>query len=95
MQERASIIEEFSKQMTTTSRDLQLTQANAVKSVAEINEQAIAEVAQITADAERKNQEVRAETLMTKTADEAKGNSECKMITCEAENSAGQMLAAK
>lgn len=95
MQERASIIEEFSKQMTTTSRDLQLTQANAVKSVAEINEQAIAEVAQITADAERKNQEVRAETLMTKTADEAKGNSECKMITVEAENSAGQMLAAK
>ena len=81
--------------MTTTSRDLQLTQANAIKSVAEINEQATAEVAQITAEAERKNQEVRAETLITKTTDEAKGNCECRTITVEAENSAGQMLAAK
>lgn len=39
-QERDSIAEEFSKQMTLTSRDLETIRANAVKSVAEINEQA-------------------------------------------------------
>ena len=52
-QERDSIAEEFSKQMTMTSRDLEVIRANAIKSVAEINEQAKAETAQIEAEAER------------------------------------------
>lgn len=37
-QERDSISEEFSKQVTITSRDLETIRANAEKSVAEINE---------------------------------------------------------
>ena len=54
-QERDSINEDFQKQLTLTSRDLQVIRANATKSVAEINEQAKAEVAQIDANASLKN----------------------------------------
>lgn len=94
-QERDSIAEEFSKQMTMTSRDLEVIRANAVKSVAEINEQAKAETAQIEAEAERKNQEVRADTLITKAVDETKGQCEAKLISVEAANTAGKLMAAK
>lgn len=94
-QERDSIAEEFSKQMTMTSRDLEVIRANAVKSVAEINEQAKAETAQIEAKAELKNQEIRADTLITKTVDETKGRCEAQLIGVEAENNANKMIAAK
>ena len=94
-QERDSIAEEFSKQMTMTGRDLEVIRANAVKSVAEINEQAKAETAQIDAKAELKNQEIRADTLITKTVDETKGRCEAQLIAVEAENNANKMIAAK
>lgn len=49
---RDSVNEDFSKQITLTSRELEVVRANAFKSVAEINAQSKAEQAQIKADAE-------------------------------------------
>ena len=51
-EQRDSINEDFSKQITLETRELEVIRANAKKSVAEINATAIAEQAQITADSE-------------------------------------------
>lgn len=48
---RDSVNEDFSKQITLTSRELDVVRANANKSVAEIKATSVAEVAQINADA--------------------------------------------
>lgn len=50
-EQRDSINEDFSKQITLETRELEVIRANAQKSVAEINASATAEQAQITADA--------------------------------------------
>ena len=55
-EQRDSINEDFSKQLTLKKRELETIRANAKKSVAEINAQAMAEVAQIQADSELKNE---------------------------------------
>lgn len=51
-EQRDSINEDFSKQITLETRELEIIRANAKKSVSEINATAIAEQAQITADSE-------------------------------------------
>jgi len=51
-EQRDSINEDFSKQITLETRELEVIRANAKKSVAEINATAIADQAQITADSE-------------------------------------------
>jgi hypothetical protein len=51
-EQRDSINEDFSKQITLETRELEVIRANAKKSVSEINATAIAEQAQITADSE-------------------------------------------
>ena len=57
-EQRDSINEDFSKEMTLKTRELELVRANAKKSVAEINERAHAEVAEIKANADLKNEEI-------------------------------------
>lgn len=81
--------------MTLTSRDLELIRANATKSVAEINEKAIAETAQIEAVADLKNQVIRAETLITKTVEETKGKCEAQMVEIRADKTSKKLIAAK
>jgi len=49
---RDSVNEDFSKQITLTSRELEVVRANAQKAVAEINAGSKAETAQIRADAD-------------------------------------------
>lgn len=73
---RDSINEDFSKQITLASRDLEVVRANAKKSVAEINANSKAEQAQITADSELQNETIKGETLVTKTVDETRGKCE-------------------
>ena len=55
--------------MTLEARELEVIRANASKSVAEINATAIAEQAQIQAESELKNEQIKGDTLVTKTTD--------------------------
>jgi hypothetical protein len=75
-EQRDSINEDFSKQITLETRELEVIRANAKKSVAEINASSTAEQAQITAEAELKNEQIKGDTLVTKTRDETKGKCE-------------------
>uniref|UniRef100_A0A7S3CTC4 Band 7 domain-containing protein n=1 Tax=Strombidium rassoulzadegani TaxID=1082188 RepID=A0A7S3CTC4_9SPIT len=94
-EQRDSINEDFSKQVTLTNRELQIVKANAVKSVAEINAQSKAEQAQIRADADLKNETIKGDTFMTKTVDETKGTCEAEMIKVDAKNQCSKSIAAK
>jgi hypothetical protein len=75
-EQRDSIQEDFSKTITLNRRELEIVQANAKKSVAEINEQSKAEQAQIEANADLQKEEINGDTLITKTRDEVKGTTE-------------------
>ena len=94
-EQRDSINEDFSKQLTLKKRELEIIRANAKKSVAEINAQAMAEVAQIQADSELKNEQIKGETLVTKTIDETKGQCEAEITEIEAKNDSSKKIAAK
>ena len=63
--------------------------------MAEINASAVAERAQITADAELKNEQIKGDTLIAKTRDETKGTCEAKIITVEAKNTCNKNIANK
>lgn len=94
-EQRDSIKEDFSKQLVLTRRELKIIQANAKKQVAEIRAQAKAEVSQIDADADLKNEQIKGETLITKTQDETKGECEAQLIEVEAQNECNMKIAAK
>ena len=94
-EERDTINEGFTKQLTLESRELEVIRANATKSVAEINASSIAEQAQITAESELKNEEIKGDTLVTKTRDETKGKCEAQMIQVEAKNTCNKKIAGK
>jgi hypothetical protein len=68
-EQRDSIKEDFSKQLTLSERELQIIRANATKSVAEIKFQGSAEQAQIQAEAELTEQQISGATLVTKSRD--------------------------
>lgn len=94
-EQRDSINEDFSKQITLNRRELEVVRANAKKAVAEINAQADAEQAQIQADSELKNETIKGETLVTKTRDETKGQCEAELIEIEAKNTCNKKIASK
>lgn len=94
-EQRDSINEDFSKQMTLSNRELELVRANADKSVAEINAQAAAEQAQIEADAQLTNEQIKGDTLVTKTRDETQGQCDAELITVQAKNTSNKKIAAK
>lgn len=94
-EERDSINEGFTKQLTLESRELEVIRANASKSVAEINASSVAEQAQITAESELKNEQIKGDTLVTKTRDETKGKCEAQIIQVDAKNECNQKIAAK
>ena len=81
--------------MTLKKRDLELVQAKAKKSVAEINAQAQAEQAKIEADAQLKVEEIKGETLITKTKQQTKGECDAELITVKATNESHKKIAAK
>lgn len=92
-EQRDSINEDFSKQITLNRRELETVRANAKKAVAEINAQADAQQAQIQADSELRNETIKGETLVTKTRDETKGKCEAEMIEVEAKNTCNKKIA--
>lgn len=94
-EQRDSIKEDFSKQITLNRRELEIVQAQAKKSVAEINEQSKAEQAQIKANAELKKEEILGETIIVKTRDEVKGRTEAEMIEIQAKNQSNIKIAEK
>lgn len=94
-EQRDSINEDFSKQITLETRELEVIRANARKSVAEINATGTAEQAQITADSELKNEQIKGDTLVTKTRDETKGTCEARVIQVEAKNTCNKNIAKK
>ena len=92
---RDSVNEDFSKQITLTSRELEVVRANASKAVAEINAQSKAETAQIRADADLQDATIKGETLVTKTKDETKGQCEAQMVHIDSVNTCNKQIAAK
>jgi hypothetical protein len=76
-------------------RELEIIRANASKSVAEISSTATAEQAQITADAELKNEEIRGETLVMKLREETIGTTEALKLANDAKNSSSLLISAK
>lgn len=94
-EQRDSINEDFSKQMTLSTRELELVRANAKKSVAEINAQASAEQAQIEADAQLTNEQIKGDTLITKTRDETLGQCDAELIEVKAKNESNKKIAGK
>ena len=94
-EERDSIDEDFAQKITLTRRELEITHANAKKSVAEINAQSKAEQAQIKADADLKNEQIKGETFVTKTIEETKGSAEAEMVLVEAKNECNKAIAQK
>jgi hypothetical protein len=94
-EQRDSINEDFSKQITLTTRELQIVQANAKKSVAEINAHAKAEQSQISATADLENEIIVGDTLITKAVENTKGKCEASMIDAETENKCNLILAQK
>ena len=94
-EQRDSIKEDFSKQLVLTKRELKVIQANAKKQVAEIKAQGEAEKSQIDADADLKYEQVKGETLITKTQDATKGECEAKLIEVEAKNECSTKIASK
>ena len=89
---RDNINEDFAKQVTLKNRDLELVQAKAKKSVAEINANAKAEMAQIEADAQLKVEEIKGETLVTKTKEQTKGECDAELIEVKAKNESQKKL---
>ena len=92
-EQRDSINEDFSKQITLNRRELETVRANAKKAVAEIDAQADAQQAQIRADSELQNETIKGETLVTKTRDETKGQCEAEMIEVESKNACNKKIA--
>ena len=92
-EQRDSINEDFSKQITLNRRELETVRANAKKAVAEIDAQADAQQAQIVADSELQNETIKGETLVTKTRDETTGQCEAEMIEVESKNSCNKKIA--
>lgn len=94
-EQRDSIKEDFQKQITLNNRELEVIRANAQKSVAEIKAHGIAEQAQIEAESEMKLEEIKGDTLVTKSRDEANGQAEAALLGVEAKNECNMKLAAK
>ena len=92
-EQRDSINEDFSKQITLNRRELETVRANAKKAVAEIDAQADAQQAQIRADSELQNETIKGETLVTKTRDETTGQCEAEMIEVESKNACNKKIA--
>jgi len=81
--------------MTLKARDLELVQAKAKKSVAEINATAKAEQAKIEADSNLKVEEIKGDTLVTKTKEQTKGECDAELIEVKARNESQKKIAAK
>ena len=81
--------------MTLKNRDLEMVQAKSRKSVAELNANAKAEQAQIDANAQLKVEEIKGETLVTKTQAETKGSCDAELISVKATNESQKKIAAK
>jgi regulator of protease activity HflC (stomatin/prohibitin superfamily) len=94
-EQRDSIKEDFSKQITLNRRELEVIQAEAKKSVAEIHQQSKAEQGQIEANAELSKEEIAGDTLITKTRDETLGTTEAELIQIQAKNESNVKIANK
>lgn len=94
-EQRDSLKEDFQKELTLRKRELQLTRANAEKSVAEINAHGTADQARITAESELQLEVIQGDTLVTKARDEARGQAEAELLEVSAKNECNMKIAAK
>jgi regulator of protease activity HflC (stomatin/prohibitin superfamily) len=94
-EQRDSLKEDFSREVTHTQRELEIVRASAQKSVAEIKAQAKAEQAHIQADAELQEQIIVGDTLVTKSKDETNGLMEAELVEVGAKNDANKKIASK
>lgn len=94
-EQRDSINEDFSKTLVLEKRELEVIRANAQKSVAEIKGTGEAEQAQILAESELKNEQIKGDTLMIKYRDTTIGETEAIKIKNEAKNVCNKNLSAK
>ena len=94
-EQRDSIKEDFSKQITLQRRELEVIRANSSKAVMETNAQGNAEQAQIIANADLSKEEINGDTLVTKTVNEARGKVEAELIEVEAKNTSNKKIAEK
>ena len=94
-EQRDSIKEDFSKQITLTQRELKIIRGNAKKTVAELNETSNADEAIIIAEAELKKAVIEGDTLVLESTDVAKGRSEASLVEIEAKNTCDKMMASK
>lgn len=94
-EQRDSINEDFSKNLVLEKRELEVIRANSRKSVAEIKAAAVAEQAQILAESELKNEEIKGETLIIKYKDSTIGETLATRIGVDAKNTSNKNIAAK
>ena len=94
-EQRDSLKEDFSKQITVNRRELEVVRANAKKAVAEINARSMAEQDSIEAEAALKKEIINGDTLITKTRDETLGKTEAEQIEITAKNESNKKIAAK
>ena len=94
-EQRDSLKEDFSKQITINKRELEIVRAMAKKSVSEINATAKAEQANIQAEADLQKENINGETLVTKTRDETLGLAEASRIEIQAKNESNKKIAQK
>ena len=94
-EQRDSINEDFSKTLVLEKRELEVIRANAQKSVAEIKGTGEAEQAQILAESELKNEQIKGDTLIIKYRDTTIGETEAIKIKNEAKNVCNKNLSAK
>ena len=94
-EQRDSINEDFSKNMVLEARELEIIRANKDKSVAEIKATGTAEEANILAESELKNEQIKGETLVIKFRDTTLGETEAIKIKTEAKNTCSKNVAEK
>ena len=94
-EQRDSLKEDFSKQITVAKRELEVVRANAKKAVAEIKAHSVAEQGDIMATAALKKEIINGDTLITKTRDETIGMTQAEQIEITAKNESNKKIAAK